>query len=73
MNSENLALKNMNDILTEQELIDLLGIKKGFLDKLRHKHRLPFCKISNTKRVYLVHDVLNFIQSKRLILNMGTD
>jgi len=73
MNSENQSLKSVDDILTEKELIDLLGIKKSALDDLRYRHRLPFCKISNTNRIYLVKDVLDFIESKRLILNKGSE
>ena len=64
-------LKSVDDILTEKELLDLLGLKKSKLSELRQKQHLPFCKISNTNRVYLVRDVLDFIVSKRIILNMA--
>ena len=69
MHSENQSLKNIDDILTEKELIELLGIKKSALDDLRYRHKLPFCKVSNTNRIYLVKDVLDFIASKRVVLN----
>ena len=69
MHSENQSLKNIDDILTEKELIELLGIKKSALDDLRYRHKLPFCKISSTNRIYLVKDVLEFIASKRVVLN----
>lgn len=72
MHNEDQTLKSVDDILTEKELIELLGIKKSALDDLRYRHRLPFCKISNTNRIYLVKDVLDFIESKRLILNKGS-
>ena len=71
MNSESPKPKNMNDILTEQELLDLLGIKRSRLYELRSKHQLPFCKLSRTSRIYLVRDVLDFVTSKRVILNRG--
>ena len=73
MSNENLNLKSVDDILTEQELLNLLGIKKSALNELRYKQQLPFCKVSNTNRIYLVKDVLNFIASKRIILNRGSD
>ena len=73
MSSENLNLKSVDDILTETELLNLLGIKKSALNELRYKQRLPFCKVSNTNRIYLVKDVLNFIASKRMILNKDSD
>jgi hypothetical protein len=60
-------------ILIESELIALLGIKKSALNELRYKHRLPFCKVSHTKRIYLVKDVLDFIESKRVILNKDSE
>ena len=40
MSSENLNLKSVDDILTEQELLNLLGVKKSALSELRYKHRL---------------------------------
>ena len=69
MNKESQSLKSVDDILTEKELIELLGIKKSALADLRYRHHLPFCKISNTNRIYLVRDVLNFIAGKRTVLN----
>ena len=73
MSNENLSLKSVDDILTEQELLNLLGIKKSALNELRYKQRLPFCKVSNTNRIYLVRDVLDFIASKRIVLDRGSD
>ncbi len=70
MDHEN-QLKSMNDILTEKELIDLLGLKKAGLDRLRHDEGFPFCKVSHRDRIYLVRDVLAFIEGKRVILNRG--
>ena len=73
MNNENQPLKSIEDILTEKELLELLGIKRSALDDLRYKHKFPFCKISNTNRIYLVKDVLDFIESKRLVLNKDAE
>ena len=72
MNNASQFPKNVDDILTEKELIELLGIKKSALDDLRYRHKLPFCKVSNTNRIYLVKDVLEFIASKRMVLNKDT-
>jgi len=72
MHNENQTLKSVDDILTEKELIHLLGIKRSALDDLRYRHCLPFCKISNTNRIYLVKDVLDFIESRRMVLNKNT-
>ena len=45
MNNENQNLKSVDDIVTEQELLELLGIKKGALDDLRYRHQLPVSSI----------------------------
>ena len=73
MDKENPNIKSVGDILTEQELLNLLGIKKSALNELRYKQRLPFCNVSNTNRTYLVQDVLDFISSKRIVLNKDSD
>jgi hypothetical protein len=73
MDNESQSPKGVDDILTEQELLDLLGIKKSKLDDLRYRHQLPFCKVSNTARIYLVKDVLDFIASKRTVCVPSVD
>ena len=73
MDNENQSLNTLDDILIEKELLELLGIKKSALADLRYRHRLPFCKISSTNRIYLVKDVLNFIASKRIVLNKDVE
>jgi hypothetical protein len=50
-----------------------LGIKKSALDDLRYRHKMPFCKISSTNRIYLVKDVLGFIESRRRVLNKDAE
>lgn len=71
MGNEN--LKNMDDIITEQELLNLTGLSRNGLDDLRQKHQLPFCRITSRNRVYIVKDVLNFIASRRVVLDEGSD
>ena len=62
----------LNEILTEKELLDLLGIKKDFLSRLRREKQFPFCKISETQRVYLARDVVDYIRSKRMVMDRYT-
>jgi Helix-turn-helix domain len=66
---ENGQTNPLNEILTEQEVLDLLGIKKDFLSRLRREKQFPFCKISETQRVYLARDVVDYIKSKRMVIN----
>jgi len=58
----------LNEFLIEQEVLDLLGMSKGQLDRLRKKG-LPYCGISNTMRMYLVVDIVDFIKTKRRIVS----
>jgi hypothetical protein len=61
--------KSMNDILTEKEVCDLLQIKKAGLSRLRLEKKLPFCNLTKFNRVYLVSDILEFLVSKRIVIN----
>ena len=60
---------SLSQIVTENELLEFLDIKKESLDRLRQEEGLPFCKITRQNRVYLVEDVLDFIKGRRLVLN----
>ncbi|HUT16959.1 MAG TPA: helix-turn-helix domain-containing protein [Acidobacteriota bacterium] len=71
MSQEN--LNGTESILTENELCELLGMKKSALAELRYKQKFPFCRISNTVRIYQVKDVLEFIADKRTVLDRDSD
>lgn len=57
------------EVFTEKEVLNLFGVNRGTLDRLRLEEKLPFCKISRMKRLYLVSDVLQYLKSRRVILN----
>lgn len=59
----------VEDVLTEQEVLDLLGVKKSQLSGLRGNRRFPFVRISMTARLYLVPDVLRWLEDNRMVLN----
>jgi hypothetical protein len=61
----------LDDILTEKELLDLLGIKKTALDSLRLDAELPFCQVSRYQRVYFVEDLLNWLKTRRKVIVQG--
>ena len=65
---ENGQETNLNDVLTEKELMEMFGLKKTIIDKLRREDGFPFCKLSKYDRLYLVDDILDFIKSKRVVL-----
>jgi len=59
----------LNEILTEKELCDLLGVNKGAVENLRRKHGLPYCRITKTQRLYLTKDIVDFAKSKRMVID----
>ena len=62
-------LNPLDEILTEKELLELLGVKRSQLDNLRLKQHLPFCKVSDRTRIYLARDVVDYIKGQRMIVN----
>ena len=70
MSNENQS-PSLESILTEKELLDLLGIKKSALDSLRLEAELPFCQVSRYQRVYFVEDLLNWLKTRRMVIIQG--
>ena len=62
----------LNEFLTEQEVLDLLGLSRGQLDRLRNKG-FPYCRINQNLRMYLVADIVDFIKSKRTVSVAGNN
>ena len=50
--------RNYQELANEKEILQMLGIKKDLLRRLR-KQGLPFVKLSRTSRVYIAVEVLN--------------
>ena len=59
----------LENIIPEEELEKLLGVKKEALGVLRRDKGLPFLKISTRCRVYLENDVVEWLISRRIVLN----
>ena len=66
MDKKELSLEN---VIPEEELLKLFGIKKAGLGDLRRRHKLPFLKIDNQRRVYLEQDVIEWLLNRRKVLN----
>jgi len=66
MSNESPTLEN---IITEETMLELLGLKKEALGVLRRDKGLPFLKISTRSRVYLESDVVSWLTSRRVVLN----
>ena len=54
--------RNYQEIANENEMLQILGIKKETLRRLRKKG-LPCVELTKTDRVYIATDVLNWFQT----------
>ena len=52
-------------VWNEKAIMELLGIEKRTLDKLRLEDNLPFVRLTAKARVYLADDVLNWVKDHR--------
>jgi len=59
----------LDEVLTEKEVMEFLGLKRSLIDRLRQTGGLPFCKVNKTTRYYLASDILDYITSKRIVVN----
>ena len=59
----------LQNILTEDEILKLTGLKKSQLADCRTRKRLPFLKINQNCRLYLERDVVIWLKSQRHVLN----
>jgi len=62
--------EGLKNILTEIELMELLGLKKSQMAALRLEKRLPFLRISKTSRLYLESDIVfDWLKKQSTVLN----
>ena len=58
--------KGLQDLITEDDLQELLGIGRQALGRLRNEEGLPFLRVNQNNRVYLVDDVMEWLVSRRV-------
>ena len=68
-NNQKATLKN---VLTEQDLLDLLGLTKTQVTDLRLNKKLPFIKVNQNARLYFEDDIIQFFYKSRVILNKNS-
>ncbi len=62
----------LQNILTEEEVLKLTGLKKNQLADSRNKKQLPFLKINQNCRLYLESDLVIWLKGCRKVLNPDT-
>jgi len=51
-------------VLSEADLLELLGIDKKTLDDLRREKDFPFVRLTTRTRVYLAKEVLGWLEQR---------
>ncbi len=57
--------ETLQNIVTEEELLKLTGLKKSQLAECRNKRRLPFLKVNQRCRLYLA-----WLKTCRKVINL---
>jgi uncharacterized protein (DUF3820 family) len=54
-------------MVTEEELMKLMQLKKSELHYLRAEKGMPFVRLNNRKRVYLEEDLMAWFKKNRVV------
>ena len=66
---QNHVQETLENILTEEEILKLTGLKKSQLGVLRNNEGFPFLKVNQNNRLYLESDVVAWFKGRRTVLN----
>ena len=61
--------ETLQNVLTEKEVENLLGLTKNQLSTLRNEERLPFLKVNRNCRLYLESDLVDWLKARKLVMN----
>ena len=62
-------METLQNVLTEKDLCEYLGLNKNQIADLRNKKGLPFVKLNDRCRLYLENDLVEFFKANRKVLN----
>ncbi len=54
-------------LISETDLLKILGLRKPELDRLRREKGLPFVRFSSKSRAYLLSDLLHWAGKNRVV------
>jgi len=69
--TQNEARDTLQNVLTEKEVTELLGLSKSQLSVLRTNGQLPFLKVNRNCRLYLESDLVDWLKGKKTVLNQA--
>ncbi len=64
-------IEGVENLITESELLELFGVSKNVLGRLRREQRLPFLQITRTKRLYLESSTMAWLKARKMVLNVA--
>ncbi len=60
-------------LISEVDLLKILGLKRLELDRLRREKGLPFVRFSTKSRAYFLSDILDWSRKNRVVNGTGSD
>jgi hypothetical protein len=61
--------QNVENLISEDALLEWLGINKATLNGLRSRRQFPFVRLTQQCRLYYLPDVINWLLENRAVLN----
>ena len=61
--------ETLENVLNEKEVMEMFGVSKQTMWKLRTKDMLPFLQVTRNNRLYLESDIMGWLKDNRKVLN----
>jgi hypothetical protein len=68
MEDRSIPGETLQQIVTEQEILELTGLTRDQLDACRRERGLPFLQVGRNQRLYLEPDLMTWLKSQRVVL-----
>jgi len=61
--------ETLQNLVPEKEVMEILGVSRGSLDRLRHKKQLPFIRVNRKSRLYLESSLMKWVRDLEIVLD----
>ncbi len=61
--------ETLQNVVPEKELMEILGVTKSILSRLRLEKHLPFIPVTRQSRVYLESSLMEWLGTQEKVLN----
>ncbi len=69
MESRKTTEETLENVVPEKEVMEILGVTKNILSRLRHEKYLPFIPVTRKSRVYLESSLMQWVRDNEITLN----